>query len=338
MNVLYAIQGTGNGHLSRAREIVPTLREYASVDLLVSGTQSEVQLPWKLAYQYKGFSFCYNRKGGVSKMKSLRENLSPKLIREINSLPIEQYDLVINDFEPVSAWAAKRKGVPCVAMSHQAAYLSEKSPRPFMKDRFGEVVLKRYAPSDKAIGFHFRQYDDFIYTPVIRSDIRALTPQEKGYFVVYLPAYKDRVLTSILSELPEADWVVFSRYAQDSLRPSANVRIEPIQHQRFLDAFSGCQGLLTGGGFEAPAEAMYLGKKVFSIPVKGQYEQQCNAAALSRIGCPVAPKLSLALIPELQQWIHAPQPDRVLYPHHTREVVEEVLAIGASLGRAEAVA
>lgn len=338
MKVLYAIQGTGNGHLSRAREIIPTLKEYVDVDLLVSGTQSEVKLPWELAYQYKGFSFCYNRKGGVSKMKSLRENLSPLLIREINSLPINQYDLVINDFEPVSAWAARRRGVPCIAMSHQAAYLSEKSPRPFVKDRFGEAVLKRYAPADLAVGFHFQAYDSFIHTPVIRSEVRELVAKQEGYFVVYLPAYKDLALTKILSAIPEADWVVFSRYASAPIHTAKNVRIEPIRNERFLEKLAGCQGLLTGGGFEAPAEAMFLGKKVFSIPVKGQYEQQCNAAALSRIGCPVAPKLSVGLIPELRQWVHQPQPRPIMYPHHTREVIENVLEQGQALTQMEAVA
>ena len=27
MNILYAIQGTGNGHVSRAREVLPTLKK-----------------------------------------------------------------------------------------------------------------------------------------------------------------------------------------------------------------------------------------------------------------------------------------------------------------------
>ncbi len=338
MRVLYAIQGTGNGHLSRAREIVPALRENVDVDLLVSGTQSEVQLPWQLTYQYKGFSFCYNRKGGVSKLRSLRENFSPQLMREIHSLPIEEYDLVINDFEPVSAWAAKRKGVPCIAMSHQAAYLSEKSPRPFVKDWFGEAVLKRYAPADWAVGFHFKEYDSFIHTPVIRSEVRALTPRQGGYFVVYLPAYKDQALTDILSLIPEADWIVFSRHALQPASTAGNVKIEPIRNDRFLQHLADCQGLLTGGGFEAPAEAMFLGKKVFSIPVKGQYEQQCNAAALINIGCSVASKLSFSLIPELRTWVHQPQPKAVDYPDHTRQVIEQVLTKGNDFIQIEAVA
>ncbi len=47
MRILYAIQGTGNGHISRARDIIPYLQEKGAVDLLISGIQSDVDLPMK---------------------------------------------------------------------------------------------------------------------------------------------------------------------------------------------------------------------------------------------------------------------------------------------------
>jgi uncharacterized protein (TIGR00661 family) len=46
-------------------------------------------------------------------------------------------------------------------------------------------------------------------------------------------------------------------------------------------------GLITGGGFETPSEALYLNKKLISIPIKNHYEQQCNAAALKKMGITV---------------------------------------------------
>ena len=36
MKVLYAFQGTGNGHIARAQEIIPILKKYAEVDILIS--------------------------------------------------------------------------------------------------------------------------------------------------------------------------------------------------------------------------------------------------------------------------------------------------------------
>jgi len=57
MKILYAIQATGNGHISRAKEIIPALMKRAQVDILISGTQAEVILPYKIAYKYKGLRF-----------------------------------------------------------------------------------------------------------------------------------------------------------------------------------------------------------------------------------------------------------------------------------------
>ena len=46
MRILYAIQGTGNGHISRATALVPRLKERADVDVLISGVQSDITPPF----------------------------------------------------------------------------------------------------------------------------------------------------------------------------------------------------------------------------------------------------------------------------------------------------
>ena len=107
MKILYAIQGTGNGHISRAREIVPLLQQYGEVDLLVSGTEAEVSLAQPLKYRFHGFSFVFGTNGGVDKWATYKLMNLRQLWRDMHSLPLKQYDLIINDFEPVTAWACK---------------------------------------------------------------------------------------------------------------------------------------------------------------------------------------------------------------------------------------
>ena len=155
MHILYAIQGTGNGHLSRARDLVPRLQAYGKVDLLVSGTQSDIELDYPIRYRYRGLSFVYDRRGGISYLKSGWHTVSTHLIQEVRSLPVKQYDLVLNDFEPVSAWAAKFSGVPCISIGHQASFRSARSPRPNGKALLGEAVARCYAPARKPGGFNF---------------------------------------------------------------------------------------------------------------------------------------------------------------------------------------
>ncbi len=157
MNILYAIQGTGNGHLSRAVDIIPELKKYGKLDLFVSGAQAEVTLPYPVKYKSKGLSFYFGKSGGINFLKTFQKNSSKEVIKEINAFPVEKYDLVVNDFEAISAWASRKKGVRCVSLSHQSALLSKKSPRPKFVDPFGEWLLRHYAPTKKYIGFHFEE-------------------------------------------------------------------------------------------------------------------------------------------------------------------------------------
>lgn len=323
MKVLYAIQGTGNGHISRARDVIPALERHCDLDLLMSGTQSEVSLPQPLTYRFKGVSFVYNRKGGLSYPRSAWTNLSPKLMQEVLSLPVKQYDLIINDFEPVSAWAARLRGVPCIAMGHQAAFQSDKTPRPEKRDPIGEMILKNYAPAPKAIGFHFESYDDFIYPPVIREGIRSQDPTDRGHYTVYLPAFRDDVLIGVLRQIPGVEWQVFSKYAKQPSRVN-NVQINPVNNDQFLESFVHCQGMLTGAGFETPAEALYLGKKLFCIPIRGQYEQYCNGAALEKMGVPIAWRVDRHFIGKLSDWVNDESRVQVRFPYQLDDIVAEL--------------
>src|SRR5271165_5929711 len=145
MKILYAIQGTGNGHISRAREIVPLLQQYGEVDLLVSGTEAEVTLSQPLKYRFHGFSFVFGTNGGVDNWATFKLMDLPQLWRDIRSLPLKKYDLIINDFEPVSAWACRLQKIPAVSLSHQCSFLSRNTPRP-SKRSWAEWLFKYYSP------------------------------------------------------------------------------------------------------------------------------------------------------------------------------------------------
>ncbi|MCI4669767.1 MAG: glycosyl transferase [Bacteroidia bacterium] len=325
MKLLYAIQGTGNGHLSRARDVIPALMKHGDVDIIVSGTQSEVKLPHPILEKYKGLSFIYNKKGGLDYGKTISHNLSLKAWKEIKSVPVENYDLVINDFEPISAYACKMKKVPSVGMGHQASFWSEKTPRPARRDFLGEWILKNYAPADFAVGFHFERYDDFIYTPVVRSDVRNLSPTDEGHYTVYLPAFDEESLLSYLNQVPNTNWHVFSKFAKEPYQ-RGGVQVNPVNNERFMASFSGARGVLTGAGFETPAETLYLGKKLFAVPIKGQYEQYCNAVSLEKMGIPVLWKVDNSFVKRLRSWVEDGEPVQVDYADNIQEVVDELFA------------
>lgn len=329
MKILYAIQGTGNGHLSRAREIIPILRQFGELDIFVSGTETQVNLPYEVKYKSKGLSLHYDRKGGMNLLKTIRLNPPTRVIKEVREFPVEKYDIVINDFEPISAWACKLKNINCVALSHQSAFLSPRSPRPKRRNFLGEFVLNHYAPTQRAIGFHFQSYDDFIYTPVIRKEIREADVQDLGHYTVYLQAMSDSRLLKYLHQLSDVRWEVFSRYTKMAYRDK-NVWIFPVNNDAFVKSFITCSGILTAGGFETPAEALHMGKKLFVSPIKGQYEQYCNAEALRLLGVPVVQRIDEATISQLRAWAYSSSPIQIIYPDKTIEALTSALAFEQS--------
>ena len=85
------------------------------------------------------------------------------------------------------------------------------------------------------------------------------------------------------------------------------------------------KGVLCGAGFETPAEALYMGKKLMAIPMKGQYEQQCNAAALMEMGVPIIKTLKTKHLDKLKQWVESSKKVDVYYPDITAEIIDRVL-------------
>ena len=325
MKILYAIQGTGNGHISRAREVAPVLEKRAEVDYLVSGCQMDLPLPFRIKYRCKGVSLIFGQKGGVSIGKTIRKVSGITFSKDVLQLPVEKYDLVINDFEPISAWSARRKGVRCVGLSHQSALLSEQVPRSDMKAPIGKAVLQHYAPADSHYGFHFDRYDQRIFTPIIRRDLREMNTVNLGHYTVYLPAYGDKHLIRFLTQVKGVRWHVFSKHSKTSYCYE-NVRIQPISASRFAQSMAAAEGVLCGGGFETPSEAIFLGKKLMVVPMKNQYEQQCNARALSGLSVPVLQRLNQSSVKHLQDWVENGTVVKKEYPDETETIVDLLLS------------
>ncbi|GAA4796437.1 glycosyltransferase family protein [Olivibacter ginsenosidimutans] len=326
MKILYAVQGTGNGHLSRAMDVIPCLKKRADVDILVSGIQADLDLPFDVKYRKHGLSFIFGKAGGVDLWKTFMQNKIRDIVKEVNEAPIEAYDLVINDFEPVTAWACYLREHPCIGMSHQAAVLDKQSPKPDEVDMMGKFILKHYAPVDTSYGFHFQPYSESIFTPVIRQQIRTQQVSDNGHYTVYLPAYDDARLLKSLLRFKDVQWDVFSKHNRVPFSLN-NVNVQPIDNEKFVRSMASCHGVLCGAGFETPAEALFLNKKLLVIPMKNQYEQHLNAAALKQMGVPVIKNLKSKNNNIIEEWIASDTLVKVDYPDITQEIVDKILSI-----------
>ncbi|WP_291865533.1 glycosyltransferase family protein [Maribacter sp.] len=331
MKVLYAIQGTGNGHLSRARDVIPALQsKNIDLDILVSGTQADIKIPYEVKYQLEGLSFIFGKKGGVNMWRTYLKANTARLQKEIKTIPIQKYDIVINDFEPVSAWACKLKNKSCFSFSHQAAVLSASAPKPKKNDLLGRMILKNYAPTTHQYGLHFKSYEENIFTPIIRNDIRSLKTNKGNHYTVYLPAYSDKKIALVLSKIKHINWQVFSKHNTTPYFKD-NVSIVPITNEGFIYSMANSLGVLCGAGFETPAEALFLKKKLLVIPMKGQYEQQCNNAALKDMGVPVLKSLKEKHLDKIRSWVDSNKIIEVDYPEVTDVIINKLLEEAVTL-------
>jgi uncharacterized protein (TIGR00661 family) len=320
MKIFYAVQATGNGHISRAMEILPYLKRYGQVDLFLSGANSTLQIDEPVQYRSKGLCFFYNNSGSLDYYKTIRKFSPLRILREAKDLPVEKYDLVINDFECITSLACAYKKIPSVNFGHQASFISNKIPRPQHKSFIGEFVLNNYARASQYIGLHFKSYDDFILPPVIKKNILRAEPLDKGHITVYLPSYSDDEINKYLSPLKDFQFQVFSKEVNQPVKQN-NILFTPVDKNQFNKSLINCHGIITNAGFETPAEALYLRKKLLVIPIKGQYEQVCNAVALEEMGVKKINSLNEHFNIDFYNWINKENKIDFVPDHSTGAII-----------------
>lgn len=321
MKIFYAVQATGNGHISRALEIIPFLKKYGQTDVFLSGNNYSLKNNLPIAYRSKGMSLCYDNNGGIDLKKTIGSIRFKKIYNEAKHLPIEKYDLIINDFECITSLACKIKNIPSVHFGHQASFQSKKVPRPDKKEFIGEWVLKNYANGNRNIGLHFRSYDENIFSPIIKSSILEAKPKDNGHITIYLNHYTDQFIIKYLSSLSNFKFELFSNHT-DSPYTINNIKVFPVNRELFNQSLITCHGIITGAGFETPAEALYLGKKLMVIPLRGQYEQQCNAKALEEFNVMSIPDFDEFFPSYFNNWICKETQLSFTLKHSTKQIID----------------
>ncbi|MBA4198015.1 MAG: glycosyl transferase [Chitinophaga sp.] len=330
LKIFYAVQATGNGHIARAIELMPYLQQYGEVDVFLSGSNSNLSADLPVKYRSKGLSLFYGNRGKLDYWKIWKDLSVKRIYKEAKALPVEQYDIVINDFESITSLACKLKKIPSVNFGHQASFKSKHTPMPFTKDLLAKFILQNYATATNYVGLHFKQYDNFIFNPIIKEAILKAEPKDEGYITVYLSHYSDEVVQQSLQHVKDIKFEVFSKKRKEK-ETIGNISFIPINNNAFNKSMINCTGIITGAGFETPAEALYLGKKLLCLPIRGQYEQLCNAAALKDFGVPVINKLPADFSEAIWFWLEHTEQQKLTLTHDTYSIVQHVIETAKSL-------
>lgn len=282
MKIAYGVQGTGNGHITRARIMAAAFAERndVEVDFFFSGRDPDHYFDMQCFGNYStfdGLSFV-TRRGKVNQYQTLLQAKPTQLLRDITALDLSQYDLLINDFEPVTAWAAKRQQVPSISISHQAAF-TQGAPRQGagLADR---LIMRFFAPTNIQLGVHWFHFGRAILPPFINE--KPILQPSQAHTLVYLPFENIDEISAMLEPLSEQTFMCFHpEIRQRSVR--GHIHWNPTSIESFKAALQHSNGVIANAGFELSSESLQLGKKLLLKPLDGQFEQLSNASTLRQL-------------------------------------------------------
>ena len=211
------------------------------------------------------------------------------------------YDLVITDFDPISAYAAKKYNIPCMGIGHQYSFY-EDIPMT-NKMRFSSMFFpKIYAPVTFSIPFHFHHFNQPILPPFIDPILHDRRDKEKigDDILVYLPWENLNDMIAILEKVSR-DFIFYTDV--EHIKEIENITLKPFSNKNFKYDLLRCRCLITNAGFQLTSEALFLGKPILCKPQKGQPEQEHNAKILDDLGyATVSQEINAATI---KDWLHS---------------------------------
>lgn len=311
MKILYGVQGTGNGHIARARVMAKAFvkRDDVQVDFIFSGREPEKYFDMQIFGDYRCFSGLtfITQRGAVKKWQTVKRAKIKQLTHDVRSLDLSGYDLVLNDFEPVTAWAAKLQGKTSISVSHQAAF---KHNVPKQGETLGDRILMRFfAPCEINLGVHWYHFGFPIMPPFIEEkvDLSVISDQ----ILVYLPFECTSAISQMLAAMPDQRFICYHPDVEHTFE-HGNAVWHPPAKIAFQQALIGSKGVIANGGFELASECLQLGKKLLIKPLKGQYEQSSNRITLENMG--LAHSMDNLDVNTVKQWLSKPEPEAVSFP------------------------
>lgn len=282
MHILFGIQGTGNGHISRGRMMAKYLAEYnVKVTYLISGRKKSELFDMEIFGDFihrKGLTFI-TENGQINYAKTAVNNNIFSFLNEVRSLDVSKYDLIISDFEPVCAWAGKRANKPTLGIGHQYAFGEH---TPLAGDTMmTRAIMRNFAPTQQSIGLHWHQYDKNILPPIVDTSLVKKESSAKPHILVYLPFENVGQVCELLSECTDYHFIIYAPKVVDNRWQ--NIDLKRTSYQAFKHDLACATGVICNAGFELISECLHIGIPVLTKPLQGQMEQHANAKALSEL-------------------------------------------------------
>ncbi|WP_440054398.1 MJ1255/VC2487 family glycosyltransferase [Pseudoalteromonas sp. T1lg65] len=324
MKILYGVQGTGNGHTTRARVMASGFEKLGiEVDYFFSGRASEDYFDMSIFGDYrscKGLSFVTEH-GQLNHLKTIKSLKIGQFIKDVKQLDVSSYDFIFNDFEPISAWAGKMAKKPVIAMSHQASYLFNDVPQ-YAVQPWHRGLIKYFAPADVHLGVHWHPFAENIIPPFIPYNPPGeQCPSVANKVLVYLPFEDLDSIVELLKDFPDKEFYCYHPQAQN--HSIQHIHLRSPSREGFINDLTNTSGVVANAGFELSSEALKLGKKLLLKPLDGQFEQQNNAQTLASLG--LAQVMNYLSSNALEEWLGTNKNSSIHFPSDPTPLIQWLL-------------
>ena len=318
MKILYGVQATGNGHITRARALNKYLKQNPEIEVeyLFSGRPREDFFDMEEFGEFrccKGLTFAYEA-GELKILRTAQQNSMLQLWKDIKSLDLDQYDIILTDFEPITAWAAKRAKKKCIGIGHQYAFYHGVPKRG--ADFMPSLIMKYFAPASMGLGLHWHHFDHPILPPIAETHDTD-SPVDPKKIVVYLGFEAPEEVIQLLEPFDQYLFCFYGPFPKYESR--GHIQLKPLSRDGFQQDLATASGVICNAGFELSSEAIQLGKKILVKPLHGQMEQLSNAEAIESLGLGMSMDSLDGDI--VKHWLENSEGKRVVYPNVAQEIV-----------------
>jgi len=292
MNIVYGVSGEGLGHVFEAIQVAARLRALGhQVKVLTYGERALDSLAAFAPTRIEGINLVFDE-DGMSIGGTTKRNLHilgffwrnwSRLRRELEAF---RPDVFLTAYEPYTMIMAHVLRRPLVSMDNQNELLHLPRPKGAKWMGFRVVQLATMAATHGADVYVIKTYARSrpdsrrfrFVDPLIQEEIQQITPSVGDHVVVYLTK-PNPPLIAVLRSLPDR----FIVYCHDQTGEDGNVTYRR-RGPTFLPDLASARAIIATTGFSLIADALYLGKPYFGVPLRRQFEQAYNARFLAQAG------------------------------------------------------